>query len=237
MFLMKFSTKITLFNSYFDKNNNLSSKAILNIFQDVASFHSEQIGVGFNDMLDKNLYWVLSRVKYDIIEMPKINQTVIVETWPHEKGKIDFDRDFKITSFDGDLLLIGTSKWCVIDVVNRTLKHTNNVTYNGEYCLDKNYQERFCKICLPEKELTKNSTYIVTFGDLDRNQHMNNTNYANLVTNTIQNKKFNHFEINFNKECLQGDEIDIFYTQENGTEYIIGQVNGVTTFTALTRII
>lgn len=233
---MKFSTKITLFNSYFDKNDNLSPKAILNIFQDVASCHSELIGVGFNDMLDKKLYWVLSRVKYDVIKMPQVNQTVIVETWPHEKGKIDFDRDFKITSLDGSVLILGTSKWCVIDVINRTLQHTDNVTYNGEYCLDKNYQERFCKINLPEKELVQNSTYLVKFSDLDRNQHMNNTNYANLIINTIQNKNFNHFEINFNKECLENDKIDIFHTQENNTEYVIGQVNGVTTFTALTSI-
>ena len=112
---MKHKTNITLYNSYFDLNDALTPKSILNIFQDVASVHAEEIGVGYSDMLAKNLYWVLSRVKFDIIKQPTPNQTVIVETWPLEKGRIDFDRDFLITSTDGEVLIKGTSKWCVID--------------------------------------------------------------------------------------------------------------------------
>ncbi|MBQ8615718.1 MAG: hypothetical protein IJ415_04055, partial [Clostridia bacterium] len=124
MATMKYKTKIALFYSYFDFNDRLSTKSILNIFQDVASTHGEELGVGYLPMLEKNLYWVLSRIKFDILKMPEVNQTVIVETWPHQKGRVDFDRDLKITSEDGEVLIIGTSKWCVIDTVKRMLQRT-----------------------------------------------------------------------------------------------------------------
>ena len=75
---MKYSTRITLYNSYFDINDRLTPKSILSVFQDVASIHAEEIGVGYEEMVSKNLYWVLSRIKFDIIKMPVINQTVIV---------------------------------------------------------------------------------------------------------------------------------------------------------------
>ena len=90
--VMKHGAKIVLYNSYFDMNDNLSVKSVLNLFQDLAGIHADMIGVGYEDMLAKNLYWILSRVKFDILKMPVPNQTVVVETWPHEKGRIDFDR-------------------------------------------------------------------------------------------------------------------------------------------------
>ena len=235
MEVMKYTTKITLYNSYFDFNNILNAKSLFSIFQDVASIHAEEIGVGFETMLKQNLYWVLSRVKFDIIKMPKINQTVIVETWPQKKGRIDFDRDLKITSEDGEVLIIGTSKWCVIDTVNRTLQRTENVNYIGEYCLDVNYPEKFTKIILPTEEQTEKFTHSVRFSDLDHNKHMNNTNYANLVVNTLENKIFTHFEINYLSECLLNDNIIVSSIVNENGEYIIGKNNDKISFTAFVK--
>ena len=233
MSLMKYSTKITLFNSYFDKNDRLSFKAILSIFQDVASIHAEEIGVGYKSMLNQNLYWVLSRVKIDIIKMPEINQTVIVETWPHEKGRVDFDRDLKICSEDGEILIIGTSKWCVIDTVQRRLQRAENVNYIGEIFPAVNYEDMFGKIKLPDSCPMFKFNYKVLFSDLDHNQHMNNTNYSNLVASAVENEKHNHFEINFLNECRLNDNIAINHYKDGYKEFVVGSVGDIKTFVAL----
>ncbi len=235
MELMKYSTKITLYNSYFDLNDRLSAKSILNIFQDVASIHAEDIGVGFNAMLNQNLYWVLSRIKFDILNMPQPNQTVIVETWPHEKGRVDFDRDMRILSENGEVLIIATSKWCVIDTINRRLQRTDNINYVGDFCKDINYLENFNKIDLPNQDFQEKLSHIVQFSDLDHNQHMNNTNYATLVVNAIENKLFTHFEINFLNECLLEDKIDVSYASTSKGEYVVGAVNDKKAFVTLTK--
>ncbi len=231
---MKYSTKIVLYNSHFDSFDRINMKSILSIFQDVASIHAEEIGVGYQKMLSKNLYWVLCRIKIDILKMPSINQTVIVETWPHEKGKVDLDRDLKVLSEDGETLIIGTSKWCVIDTVNRRLQRTDNINYQCEISSDINYSEKLNKISLPNNELIEKSSYKVSFSDLDHNQHMNNTNYANLVMNTINNKKISHFEINFLNECKLDDIISLHYTNDDNYEYIVGKIGDIIAFTALT---
>lgn len=231
---IKHKTNITLYNSYFDLNDNLTPKSILNIFQDIASVHAEDIGVGYKTMLDENLYWVLSRVKFDILKMPKPNQTVVAETWPHEKGRIDFDRDFLITTTEGEILIKGTSKWCVIDTTTRSLQRTDNINYIGVCSPDKNYQDRFGKIILPEMDTTTQFDHKVMFADLDHNQHMNNTNYATLVSNAISNKNISHFEINFVNECKLDDVITIQSISEDG-EYIIGTVLDKTAFVAYTK--
>ena len=233
---LKYSTTIQLYNSFFDCNNNLKLQSVLSIFQDVASVHGEQIGVGYLTMLNKNLFWVLSRVKFDIIKQPQIDETVVVETWPHEKGKIDFDRDFLIKNLSGEVLVKGTSKWCVINSVTRTLSRTDQVEYcDGEFCKIVNYEERFNKIPqFSTDQLKPKFNYCVSFSDLDHNKHMNNTYYANLVVNAIENKVVNHFEINFVSECLLNDEILVYYNNEN-EQLVCGTVNNKTVFTALVK--
>ena len=220
---LKYTTQITLYNSYFDQNNNLSAKSILSIFQDVASIHAEEIGIGYEQMLKQNIYWMLSRVRFDIKKQPTLNQVVIVETWPHQKGRIDFDGDMKISSLDGETLIVAQSKWCVIDTINRMLQRTDNINYNGECLPNKNYEDKFVKVSLPEQEPTYKYSHNVSFCDLDHNGHMNNTNYANLVLDTIHNKLYNHFEINFVSECLENDKIDIYYTNNENGEYVVGK--------------
>lgn len=234
MSILKYRTQITLYNSYFNKDKELTQKAILSIFQDVASHHAETIGLGFSDMFNKNLYWVLSRVKFDVYKMPSLYEEVIVETWPHEKGRVDFDRDISIYSLNNELLIKGTTKWCVIDTVTRTLQRTTNVNYIGEYCLDKNYEDRFNKINLPDKESKYIYTHNVNYSDIDPNDHMNNTNYALLVSNVINNKLTRHFEINYLNECLLGDEIKLCLISDETGEYTVGKVEEKVVFVTYT---
>lgn len=233
--MLRYKTTMTLYNSHFDINNNLTAKAILGIFQDVASIHGEEIGVGYEAMLSKNLYWVLSRVKFDIIRMPKINEEVVIETWPHEKGRIDFDRDMKISSKNGEVLIIGTSKWCVINSNTRMLERTDNINYIGEICPNINYADRFNKIILPNEEKQFCFTHRVQFSDLDHNKHMNNTNYANLVLNACKRKNISHFEINFINESKFDETIDVSLISHEDEEYIIGTNNEKTIFVTLVK--
>lgn len=235
MAVMKHSAKITLYSSYFDENDRLSPKSILNLFQDVAGVNGDEIGVGYLSLLEKNLYWILTRVKFDIIKMPIPNQTVYVQTWPHEKGRIDFDRDFKIANEENETMIIGTSKWCVIDTETRTLQRTNNVNYIGEICPDKNYEDKFLKITIPDETPVHKFTHSVRFSDLDHNHHMNNTNYANLVTNATENQIFNHFEINYLSECKLDDKIEVSTIKTESAIYIIGKNGDKLAFTTLIK--
>ncbi|MBQ2864134.1 MAG: hypothetical protein IJE91_01560 [Clostridia bacterium] len=233
---IKYSTQIQLFNSYFDCNNELKPQSVLSVFQDVASEHGEQIGVGYLTMLEKNLFWVLSRVKYDVVKMPKINQIVLVETWPHEKGRIDFDRDYLIKSLSGEVLVKGTSKWCVIDTKTRTLSRTDAVEYtSGQFVKTVNYEERFSKVPSFEVDnLTPEFVYSVQHSDLDHNEHMNNTNYANLIVNAIKEKRLTHFEISFVSECRLNDQIKVYFLiSEN--QQVCGYVNNKLVFNAMVK--
>lgn len=232
MKVMRYSTQIKLYNNYFDKNGRLSAKSILGFFQGIASYHAEEIGVGHEFMQQNNLYWVISKVKFDVVKNPEINQDVIIETWPHEKGRIDFIRDYRITDIYGNVLVIGSSEWCVIDAITRRLMRTDNINYNGEAYNKSNYEDKFTKIRLMGMELEYKYTHKVMPSEIDTNKHMNNTNYANVVYNVIENRDISHFELNYLSECLEGEELKVYWVSCNSEEFVEGKVGEKTAIIA-----
>lgn len=68
--------------SDFDKFNHIKPSAILDLFQDAAGQHAEEIGVGFQEMIKQSYLWVLTKVKFKIISEPKSYQKVNIKTWP-----------------------------------------------------------------------------------------------------------------------------------------------------------
>ena len=235
MSLSVYKTKIQLFNSYFDCNDKIKPSAIFNIFQDVACFHGEQIGVGFESMLNKNLYWVLSRVKYDILIQPKIDQIVTVETWPCEKGKVDFDRDFLVKNLNGEVMIMGTSKWCVISSVTRSLARTDDVNYTCKTVSKRNYAEKFVKTEPVQKQTEANWQHIVEFSEIDHNQHLNNVNYATYVLNALKRDDFNHLQINFISECKLGDKLEVYVNNTHDGHFVSGYVGDTLKFSAFAK--
>lgn len=233
---MKYKTDLTLYNSSFDKGDRITLTALLSIFQDVASVHAEDLGVGYEAMLKKGLYWVLSRIKLDVLFDPKPNEEVTVVTWPHVKGIVDFDRDMKILSKGGETLIKATSKWCVIDSTSRKLAPAKDVEYNGSaYEPEVCYEGRFPKIIIPSLEKVEVMRHVVRYSNIDHNGHMNNTNYATLVSDVIENKIVRHIEINFLSECLEGEEIVLYKVRDDKEEYVIGEVDNRRVFVAKTE--
>ena len=55
--------------SDFDKYNRIKPSAVLELFQDVAGQHANEIGVGYDEMMQRSYFWVIVRIKFKIIMM------------------------------------------------------------------------------------------------------------------------------------------------------------------------
>ncbi len=235
--LMKYEVKMKLFPSYFDLNDNLKPTSIMCMFQDVASQHGENIGVGFEAMLKKHLFWIITRVKYDVLKSPKLYDEVIVETWPHEKGRVDFDRDYLIKDEQGNVLIKGTSKWCVISTETRKLELPSNVNFNSDcYCKDFNYEDKFLKTPILKKEGTPSYSHKVSYNEIDHNLHLNNVHYVTYIFNALRKDDITHLQVNYISECRLDDEINVYVKpQEDNSILISGYVDDEIKFSALVK--
>ncbi len=211
------SKDYTLRANDFDKYDRILPSSVLSIFQDAAGQHGEQIGVGFKEMLERNYLWVIVRVKFEIVKAPKRYHKVNIKTWPFEPKRFSYRREYLITDENGEKLIIGSSEWVIIDSVKRSLVSAPNLYsikdgFYEEMLLDK----KIAKV--PDFEAV-GTPYTVTpaFTELDLNNHVNNTKYANYVLDAIspsESDVLKTFQIDYRKEVLQGAPLEIFYTRQ-----------------------
>ena len=205
--------------SDFDKYNHIKLSSILDLFQDVAGRHALELGVGFEDMLKKSYLWVLVKIKFKVIAQPKSYQNVIVKTWPLAPQKLYYRREYSIENQLGEKLIVGSSEWVVIDSEKRRfVSNPNLYPFNDNFYPEIHFEEKLTKV--PDFEPT-NQSYTVTpgFCELDVNNHVNNTKYANYVIDAINPQKdfeIDLFQIDFRKEVMQGSKLNIYHkTDEN----------------------
>lgn len=234
---LSYSEVVKLLPSQFDLNDRLSPTAIMGLFQDIASIHGELIGVGFEKMLSKGLYWVLIRTKYDVIVQPKPYQQVVLKTWPHIKGRVDFDRDYLITDMSGNILIKGTSKWCVISTETRKFVLPTAVEYpkDLEYETEINYQEKFAKTPSIQQKQDADYEHVVEFNEIDHNKHLNNVHYATYVFNALKNDDLSHLQLNYISECKLGDKIKLYVEKVEDEMLVSGYVDEELKFTACAK--
>lgn len=220
--------KFRLRTNDFDTYDHLTPSAVLDFFQDVAGSHAIEIGVGYEDMLKRDLLWVLLRTKYEVIKYPSLYSSLNVKTWPKPKGKIDFDREYEIYDENGDLIIRGISKWVVVNKSTRRISLTRDINYSCGLYDYSNYPESISKIedfdidGLPYKE------QITTFLDLDHNKHINNTSYAKYIINSLdlsEDDFIKTFEINHIKEVQKDTIIKNYYKKDGKIILIKGIIN------------
>lgn len=223
----------TLVNSYsfplttndFDYKDELRPSAVLNYFQVVAGMHANEIGVGFDAFKERNLAWVLVKIKYKRLGKVNVDSTVNVKTWPKEPKRVEHDRFFQIIDCDNKVLFEGLSRWCVIDFETRRISRETSL-YTGEF-LNEEVDIIF------DNDVIKNINidqfeymydYVVRLDSLDHNGHMNNTRYGDIALSLCEkDKDIKELEINFVNESLLGDTIAVYKRElEDGRLMVIG---------------
>ena len=197
----------------FDKFDRIKPSAVLDLFQDAAGQHAEEIGLGFAQMVERKYLWVLVRVKFEILKAPARYQGVVIKTWPLPPHRLNYKREYSIENKDGDMLIKGSSEWVIIHSDERKLLSVPDLYPFGE---NFHTEVMFCDKPSKVRDFESQDTpYIVNagFSELDINNHVNNTNYANYVLDAVNPEKqdiIKSFQIDYRKEVLAGTKLNVF---------------------------
>lgn len=233
--LMIFRETFHLTQGDFDQYMQVKPYSIFNLFQEVATEHAGLLNVDYYNLKRNNKAWILLRSKYQIIHPLHESQKLIVETWPLEPKRIEYNREYRIVDDQSNILVKGTSKWCVIDTKTKIISR-EPIIFNGNYYHENNFEDDLLKI--PNIIINPNDfvyQHIVRQSELDRNNHMNNAKYSDLVLNALnlqKNEIIEDMEINFLNEVKLSDAIDLYKIKKNNGYYIIGQKNNLDCFRA-----
>jgi acyl-ACP thioesterase len=191
-------------------NKRLGLFGMLGILQDVGTVHAENLGVGLDDMIRNNAFWVFTQQTLKMTTWPKWKDIVTIRTWPRALDGMKAYRDYEIYCDDKKIgksvatfmVLDGTTRRPVRPTMAEKLTHPIDV-------LDFTPE----KIKVPDYMPIENSV-VVRNSDLDMNNHVNNTKYAQWILDTIpiqyhREYLVDEFSINFISETHLGDHIDI----------------------------
>lgn len=227
-------------SSFADREMRLSVPAIFDAFQDVAAIHVNYMSLSAQELYDKfNLLWVLSKEKAKIFRLPKQNETIIIKTWPLKPSAVRFVREYRILSESGEVLICGTSDWCLIDASTRGLKVSSSIPYPDNLIEERAGAGLFSKPDLNGK-FEPRLTYNVTLTDVDFNDHTNNVCYVRQIVNAFTPNEFyamniDEIETHFYKETRYGDEVETL-RKKTDDGYVLKCVsNGANVFAAVIK--
>ncbi|MBQ8468442.1 MAG: hypothetical protein IJ542_01655 [Clostridia bacterium] len=220
-----FKTEISVGSQNLNCNEELSLQACMEIFQDVANTHAERLGADRWSLLKKSgAFWVVTKVKLKIEEMPKLHDNVVAETWTLDNSFVAFERDAKLSVSDRELVKI-KSEWVTLDADTHKIRPAKTIAFPFEM---ENRTDRAIegKFSVLKAEINKNNfsySRIIKFGDLDMNNHVNNCYYSRFVldcfsSEELKKNKIDEYEIHFVNECHEGEQLDFYKTElEDGT--------------------
>ena len=209
-----------------DSKTNLTNKAILSFFEDIGGYHSDLAGYGLKQIAETKISWVLLHWKFKVIKRVKYSDRPLrVKTWSRGAVRACTLRDFEIYDSDGDLCVVGTSKWTLIHLEKGLMKLTEELL-NSFQTENKIAMPDFDlkKIIEPENYLSVYD-YTVLRKDLDINGHMHNLNYLDLAYEALpkdvyESNSFDNVEIMYKKGAFLGDNLKCFYSH-TGNEHIV----------------
>lgn len=233
--LLVYERKIKFRTSDYDKYDQIKIQSLLDLFQDYAGEHANMLGIGYQLMIEKKLIWVLVSSKVDYLGEIKYGKDYIIRTWPREKGRIDFIRDYEIEDENGNIVVKASSKWVVVNSETRRIVRTGDIEYDGEIYPKNNYDDvKKLKVNIPHnKQFVK--SYKTMNSDIDHNGHMNNSKYVELIFNcndVEKGKYFTNIHIDYLHETMLGDTIDLFKFKDDNYIYYVGYVNNEESFIA-----
>ncbi len=209
--MYSFNTRIRY--SETDMSGRLSPLSLLDYFQDLAIFHSEEVGIGVSGLKEKETAWVLGSWQIDINEMPCFNEDVVVSTFPYQfKGFVGY-RNFLLENKEGKRLAVANSVWSYI---NMNTKKPERITdemlqmYGFEEKLDMDYSGKKLRPPVGVNPVVKREIAI-NVHNLDTNNHVNNTQYVRMASKyipqewEIEGKRISRIRAEYKMQALLGD--------------------------------
>ncbi len=212
--------------SMVDSEYNLKLSVLLRLMQNAATAHYESLGVGRMKLISEGFVFLLSKIALKVKKMPKADQTVTLTTWEYGVKGAYFIRNFAFATENCENAVIAQTLWVAANPETHSIVRPSDFPHP----VNANPTEvdvTAGKVSERGYEAVREETRAVRYSDIDCNGHVNNTVYADIITDILFNHigevNIHEFEINYNRECKMGDELTITLSKSptDETDFVI----------------
>ena len=205
-----YSTQYEVTDIAVDRYGRMKPSMLLFLAQEVAGRHCTQLSVDYDTLLQRRMFWAVTRHRVQITRMPTRGETIRIETWPMPTTKVAYPRSVVAYDAAGNECFRAISLWVLmhVDSRNMILPGKSGIVVDGTL----RGMELASPAGLVPRELIHHRQRSVCFTDLDRNGHMNNTRYLDWIDDLLpspfhENHSVREFTVCYLAEALEGQEL------------------------------
>ena len=192
---------------YVDCFGRMTPASILLMIQEVAGKHCTALSMDYDTLAKRRMFWAVTRHRVQVSRMPRLGETIRVETWPMPTTRVAYPRSVVAYDAAGNECFRAISLWVLMNLDTRSmiLPGKSGISVVGSL--------RGLELPSPGSlalmDHTQTRQRQVCFTDLDRNGHMNNTRYLNWVSDLLpsafhQSHEVKEFTICYHAEAREG---------------------------------
>ena len=180
-----FTEHFTVRGGECDMYSRMRLDAVFMTLQEGGERHAKLLGLGHDAMLNKGLFFVLSRTHVNISRMPRCGETVIHTTWPGASNRFFCPRFHTLTLEDGTPLLSAGALWVLLDIQSRRIVSP----LKAELAFPDN-SDIPDPVSLPIRIAKPGDHPVLAhrvpmFTEFDINGHVNNTKYISWICDAL----------------------------------------------------
>lgn len=228
-----------LFESDYECNGHLKPYRVMQLMQDAATSHADEINLGWDNMAAHGILWILSKV--DVSFVRPITRGISqfnLYTWPLAPNRFYSERQF-VAEKDGQPLFYATTLWMLIERRDRKILSAEKM---NEFCTSEYDTARndgvgnFLRVRMDDT-FQYAYTKVVRRADMDINGHVNNTNYVTYALDVLApDEQIKSLQIVYNKELLYGDMVALYVKRENTIVTVVGMRKEDTCFSVVMQL-
>ncbi len=204
-----------------DERGRVRPSAVLRYMQETANLQLHTLGPTEAELIASDRAFILSRLNMSLYATLHAYEEICVSSWACESRGVTFNRCYEIRR-DGELVAEAATVWGLIGISERKIYKVEDIElpFDTDDPLELDFPKR---VRTPrELNMALVGEWTVVYGDIDKNRHMNNTNYPDMLCEFIpevERKQILSVAITFAAEAKRGENLKVYTAESDGTYY------------------
>lgn len=197
-----------------DYKGKLKVLYLMNLLQEMAGIHAEIFHYSYEDLIKKDLTWVISRYRLKVFSYPAWKDEILIYTWNSKVDEKFAIRDYEVVTEKGVLIALASTSWVLLDIKSKKVVDARKVIPIETVVEKLTFPDGFSSISgISNYDIERE--FSASLHDVDLNRHVNNVVHVDWILRSLPD--------DFLKKCLLSElDIDYKYEVRAGDNIIVG---------------